>query len=296
MDACMLCPRRCGVDRSTGAYGFCGAPYDFRVARIALHPWEEPCISGTRGSGTVFFSGCNLQCVYCQNRTICRGEVGRSYSEEELLEAMGALVAEGAHNVNLVTPTPYAARLVPLLRRFREVCKLPIVYNCGGYESVETLRMLRGLVDVYLPDCKYLDGARAAAYSQAPDYYEVAEAALAEMLEQVGPPVFDEDGLLRRGVLLRHLVLPGGRKDSIALLERLYARFGNRAFRLSLMNQYTPDFAFDAPDPVLRRRVTSFEYCSVAEVAQRLDFLGYFQERTAVGAAYTPDFENEVLP
>jgi putative pyruvate formate lyase activating enzyme len=278
------------VDRAAGERGYCGAPDDFLIARVAKHPWEEPSISGKNGSGTVFFGGCNLRCVYCQNRVICGGEVGKRYSPEELLEAMLSLVSEGAHNVNLVTPTPYADRLVPVLRRFKERSDAPIVYNCGGYESVESLRLLEGLVDVYLPDCKYLEAETAEKYSRAADYYPVAEAAIAEMLRQVGKPRFDGEGMLRRGVILRHLVLPGGRRESIALLQRLHARFGSEAFLLSLMSQYTPAFASDAPYPELHRRVTSFEYRTVAEAAEGLGFDGYFQERSSATETYTPTF------
>ena len=293
MSLCRLCPRACGVDRTAGELGFCGAPDEFLVARIAPHAWEEPPISGTRGSGTVFFGGCNLQCVFCQNRAICRGDVGRRYTEDELLSELLSLAARGVHNLNLVTPTPYADRLIPLLRRFRAKCSIPVVYNCGGYESVETLRALRGLVDVYLPDCKYFGAAPAEKYSSAGDYYERAVAALEEMLGQVGRPAYDEDGMLLRGVILRHLVLPGGRQDSLALLEALHARFGNEAFLLSLMSQYTPAFAMDTPYPELHRRLTSFEYRSVAERAEALGFEGFFQERSSAVEDYTPDFLGE---
>ena len=290
MAVCRLCPRMCTVDRAAGERGFCGAPQDFLIARVATHPWEEPCLSGTHGSGTVFFGGCNLQCVFCQNREICRGTVGRIYSPQALEEAMLSLVEEGAHNINLVTPTPYSDRLLPVLRSFKRRSSVPVVYNCGGYESVDALRALEGLVDVYLPDCKYSDDALAKKYSHAEGYYSVAEAALEEMLRQVGAPQRDGAGMLQRGVLVRHLVLPGGRRDSIALLHRLHQRFGADAFLLSLMSQYTPDFAMDAPYPELHRRVTSFEYRSVVDVALELGFEGYFQERSSADRDYTPKF------
>ena len=293
MKECRQCPRACGADREE-KLGFCGAPAEFRVARAALHPWEEPCISGDRGSGTLFFCGCNLRCVFCQNREISHGrEGGVRVSEEELVGIMLRLQQEGAANVNLVTPTQYARQLAPVLREARRELRIPVVYNCGGYESVETLRELEGLVDVYLPDCKYYSPELSALYSSAPDYFSVAEDALAEMLRQTGAPLMGGDGLLKKGVLLRHLVLPGCREDSVALLNRLSERFGNRAFLLSLMSQYTPEFASaDAPKN-LRRRLTSFEYDRVLEEALRLGFEGYLQERSSATSVYTPDFRGE---
>ena len=291
MPKCTMCPRKCGVDRSQ-AVGFCGATDKIRIARAALHPWEEPCISGERGSGTVFFVGCNLQCVFCQNRKISRGgEVGREVSPRELEEILLRLQADGAANINLVTPTPYIGQLVPILKHVRSQLQIPVVYNCGGYESVESLRALEGLVDIYLPDFKYQSAQFSALYSGAVDYSVVAWVALEEMLRQVGRPVMGEDGLLHRGVVVRHLVLPGCRADSMEILEKLYAKFGNRAFLLSLMSQYTPTFAdADAPKN-LRRRVTSFEYDAVLQTAQKLGFEGYLQARTSAVTDYTPDFD-----
>lgn len=290
MTVCRQCPRRCGVDRSEVGHGFCGMSDAFRVARISLHPWEEPCISGTNGSGTVFFSGCNLQCVFCQNHSISHLHQGTELSSEDLAAAMLSLQEQGAHNINLVTPSHYAIQLLPLLERIKPALSVPIVYNCGGYERVETLRALEGLVDIYLPDVKYYSTQLSQQYSAAADYYPVAAAALEEMLRQQPQEQFGKDGLLRKGVLVRHLVLPSCRKDSIALLSALANRFGSNAFLLSLMNQYTPDFAADAPYPELHRRVTTFEYNSVLEHAVHLGFDGYFQGRSAADKAYTPDF------
>ncbi|MBR7097896.1 MAG: radical SAM protein, partial [Clostridia bacterium] len=263
-------------------------------ARAALHPWEEPCISGKGGSGTVFFTGCNLRCIYCQNREIsCGGEVGKTVSASELEHIMLRLQDDGAENINLVTPTPYALQLIPVLQRVRKELRIPVVYNCGGYESVETLRALDGLIDVYLPDCKYRSSDLSATYSAASDYFAVATDALAEMLRQTGAPVIDESGMLQRGVLVRHLVLPGCRQDSIQLLTALHERFGNHAFLLSLMSQYTPEFASaDAPGN-LRRRVTAFEYDRVLEAVESLGFDGYLQKRSSATADYTPDFLGE---
>lgn len=292
---CEVCPRKCDVDRERGELGFCKAPHTFRVARIALHAWEEPSISGTRGSGTVFFSGCNLRCVFCQNYDVSHVSMGWDITDEELENAMMDLAQQGAHNINLVTPTPYAQRLIPLLTRIKPKLKIPIVYNCGGYESVDALRRLEGLVDIYLPDFKYSSAERAKSYSQAEDYPTVALDAIAEMLRQTGECIFDENGILQRGTVVRHLVLPAGRKDSVRALEMLYERFGNRAFLLSLMSQYTPEFAKSCPYQELHRRVTSFEYESVLKEAQRLDLDGYFQARSAASADYTPIFEGTPL-
>ncbi|MBR3894307.1 MAG: radical SAM protein [Clostridia bacterium] len=285
---CTQCPRQCGIDRAQ-AVGFCGAPWEFRVARAALHPWEEPPISGTRGSGTVFFSGCNLRCVFCQNREISREIRGKKLDADALAAVMLSLRDKGAHNINLVTPTPYALQLIPVLEKIKPTLGIPVVYNCGGYESVDTLRALEGLVDVWLPDVKYHSPALSLRYSAAEDYYTVAETALDEMLRQAGNPQFDTDGMLSRGVIVRHLVLPGCRADSIALLKALAKKFGTDRFLLSLMSQYTPQFA-DRAYPSLCRRVTTFEYESVATVARQLGFDGYFQERDSATADYTPDF------
>ena len=292
---CTQCPRACAVSRETGERGYCGAPAQFLLARAARHPFEEPCISGTRGSGTVFFSGCNLRCVYCQNREISHGLLGREVSAEELEDILLRLCDEGVHNINLVTPTPYARQLVPVLTRVKERLGIPVVYNSSGYESVETLRRLEGLVDVYLPDCKYLDPALALAYSDAPDYPSVAFASLAEMLRQQPSCRLDEDGLLQNGVLVRHLVLPGQRKDSIALLHALAERFGTDAFLLSLMRQYTPEFAKHTPYPDLHRRLTSFEYESVLRTASALGFSGYTQDADSASAVYTPSFHEKTF-
>lgn len=286
---CLQCPRQCAVDRES-TLGYCLAPWHFSVSRASLHMWEEPSVSGTRGSGTIFFSGCNLRCVYCQNRDISHAAVGKLLDGDGLAALFFKLRDAGAHNVNLVTPTPYAFQLADVLERVKPQLGIPIVYNCGGYESVETLKRLDGLVDVYLPDLKYFDTDLAARYSDAPDYFPTALSALREMLRQAGKPQLDGDGIIQRGVIVRHLVLPSHRSDSIALLDRLATEFGTSAFLLSLMSQYTPDFAQNTPYPALHRRVTSFEYNSVLSHAQALGFDGYFQSRTAATSDYTPDF------
>ncbi len=290
MKICNQCPRRCAVLRDR-EIGFCQMSDEIRLARVALHPWEEPCLSGKNGSGTVFFCGCNLRCVFCQNRTISHDTaLGRTVSDAELADLMLSLQERGAANINLVTPTHYVHRLVSVLRGVKSRLSIPVVYNCGGYESVEALRALEGLIDIYLPDVKYFSTELSARYSQAPDYFSVAKGALAEMLRQCPKNVFGDDGSLRSGVMVRHLVLPGCRSDSIALLRALAEQFGNDAFLLSLMSQYTPDFAPEDADANLRRGLTTFEYDSVLREAQRLGFAGYLQERNSANSRYTPDF------
>lgn len=288
--ACKQCPRRCGADRRNG-WGRCGADDSIRIARIAPHYWEEPPISGTKGTGAVFFCGCPLHCVFCQNREISGGgAIGRIFSEEALAQAILGLQAKGCHSIDLVTAGQYAQKLAPLLRALRPQLKIPIVWNSSGYETPETLLLLQGLVDVYLPDFKYYDSALSERMCAAPDYFEVASAALFEMVRQSGPCVFDADGILRRGTLVRHLVLPGHRRDSIALMEYLGAHFSPSQIRVSLMWQYTPPAQPIAGAPELSRRVTRFEYESAAQELKQFGFDGYLQGREAAKAAYTPGF------
>ena len=260
--------------------------------------WEEPPVSGIRGSGTVFFAGCNLRCVFCQNKKISRGGAGRFYSEDDLIRAMYSLRDEGAHNINLVTPTHYTRALARVLERVKPSLGIPVVWNSGGYESVGSLRMLDGLVDVYLPDLKYFSPELSARYSAAPDYFEVAAKAIGEMYRQTGEAVFNtetvdkrEVELIKRGVIVRHLVLPGCRKDSLRLVEELSHIVPVDGVRLSLMRQFTPDFVDGERYPELKRRLTSFEYDSVVKRATALGFDGYTQGADAASAAFTPDFE-----
>ena len=290
MSICVQCPRACGVNRTASCVGFCGVPNAFRIARASLHFWEEPFLSGKRGSGTVFFSGCNLQCVFCQNREISGGNLGKDLDAGALEDLFFRLRDAGAHNINLVTPSHYALQLEPVLKRVKDKLGIPIVYNCGGYERVETLRRLEGLIDIYLPDFKYYSSELSEKYSGAADYFAVASQALREMLQQTGKPRFDSDGMMKSGVIVRHLVLPGARQDSIKVLCALHEFFGTDSFLLSLMNQYTPDFAKQSPYPELHRRLTTFEYQSVLNKAEQLGFEGCIQGRDAADAAYTPDF------
>lgn len=290
MSGCTLCPRRCGVDRENGQIGFCGVGTEAVVARVAPHPFEEPCISGTKGSGTVFFAGCSLGCVFCQNRDISRTPHGEVMTPSELAEAMLSLQAEGVHNVNLVTATHFSDRVTEALRLAKPRLRIPVVWNSSGYERVESLRALEGLVDIYLPDFKYASADLARDYSAAPDYPEVAVAAIREMVRQRGAFRLGADGLCESGVLVRLLVLPGHRKDAIAVLRLLRDAASPADIRLSLMSQYTPEFATDTPYQNLHRRLTSFEYDSVVKEALSLGFDGYLQAKSSASAAYTPDF------
>lgn len=287
---CMLCPRGCGADRSREE-GRCGGGALPRVARAALHAWEEPCISGSRGSGAVFFSGCPLGCCFCQNRTISAGNFGAEVSLERLEEIFLSLQAQGAHNLNLVSAGQYLPQVVQVLERVKDRLSIPVVYNTGGYETVEALRRLEGLVDVYLPDLKFFDPQVARRYADAPDYFPVASAAILEMYRQTGPLVLDEEGLLRRGLVVRHLVLPGNRRDSEQILRWLAANLPLDGFYLSLMRQFTPDP--ESPYKELRRRVATGEYRPLAELAGELGFSGFTQGRESAVGAYTPSFALE---
>ena len=284
---CTLCPRACGANRETGA-GLCGASKNMKVARAALHFWEEPCISGKNGSGTVFFSGCPLRCVFCQNEKISREGYGKEISGQRLVEICFELKAKGAHNINLVTPMHFAPMIREALLPVKKDLGLPIVVNTGGYDSPEQLAAFDGLADIYLPDCKYFSPELARQYSSAPDYPEVCFLALSEMYRQVGPPVFDDAGLLKRGMIVRHLILPGQRADSIAVLHALAAMFRPGQILLSLMSQFSP-----RPGAVgdLARRITTFERDTVVDTARSLGFEGYFQDRASACDEYIPDFD-----
>ena len=297
MNGCTLCPRECGADRRIPHSSFCGESERLTVSRAMLHMWEEPSISGKRGSGAIFFCGCNLRCVFCQNKTISRGEGARHELDEKGLETLMLRLRDaGAQNINLVTPTHFADTVARVLERVKDKLMIPIVYNSSGYESVKTLKMLDGLIDVYLPDFKYASAELALRYSGTPDYPTVARDAVREMFSQTGEAVFDGDGMIKKGVIVRHLVLPSCRKDSIAVLELIAEALPIKDIRLSLMSQYTPKFALECEYKELHRRVTSFEYRSVLERAVSLGFLGYFQERSSASEDYTPDFsQNDLL-
>lgn len=296
---CRLCPRACGADRAAGKSGFCGADDRLLVARAALHHWEEPCLSGdpqdVRGSGTVFFSGCALRCCYCQNYPISQEGVGKAISAERLSEIFLRLQQDGARNLNLVTATQYLPWVIHALDLAKgSGLTLPVVYNTGGYETVETVRALAPYVDVWLTDFKYASSDLAARFSAAPEYPVVAEQALRQMLVQTGAPRYDAEGFLRRGVIVRHLALPGCVDDSkqiLQLLARLQQEIGV-ALIPSLMSQFTP--FYKAAEQGLGRRITTYEYRQVIEEAIRLGLThGYMQEKSSAREEYTPPFDLE---
>ena len=288
---CTLCPRRCGVDRTAGQLGFCRMPDQIYAARAALHYWEEPVISGSYGSGAVFFSGCTLRCAFCQNGVISQENFGKPLSPAGLRAVFERLIDEGCQNINLVTPTHFLPSILPALTPKLPV---PVVYNCGGYESVETLRQLEGLVDIYLPDFKYSDDRLAAKLSAAPDYAETAAAAIREMYRQVGAAVI-EDEQMTRGVIIRHLVLPGCIDNSLGVLDWIAESFPKKDVLVSLMSQYVP-MGRAKNMPPLDRRITQEEYDAVLSYLYLLELdNGYTQDFSAATAEYIPDFDLEGL-
>ncbi len=283
---CDLCPRRCHAERTAErGEGFCAMPAGPVVARAALHHWEEPVISGTRGSGTVFFSGCTLRCVFCQNHDISAKGFGRPVTVERLRQIFRELVAQGAHNINLVTPTHFAPWILEALE---EDPAVPVVWNTGGYERVETLRALESKVDIYLPDLKYADSALSAELSAAPDYFDAATAAITEMFRQTGPVVV-EDGLMKRGVVIRHLVLPGHLENTRRCIDWVARTFRPGEVLFSLMSQYTPQ---PGAEGLLARHVTRGEYRAAVEYMENCGITeGFCQERTSAREEYTPPFD-----
>lgn len=290
---CTLCPRMCRVNRMAGQKGYCGMDAVVRGARAALHMWEEPCISGERGSGAVFFSGCTLRCVFCQNREIAEGSCGKEISAERLCEIFLELQEKGAANINLVTASHFALQATEALKCAKSRgLTIPVVYNTGGYERVETLRLLEPVVDVWLPDFKYMDSELGEKYSRAKDYPQVAAKALEEMVCKAGECVFDENGYIQKGVIVRHLILPGHTADSRAVLRYLHETYGNRIY-ISVMNQYTP-LAHTEGIPPLNRRVTKREYGRVLDYALELGIgQGYFQEGATAEESFIPMFDYE---
>ena len=280
---CTLCPRRCGADRTAGQTGFCGCPDTAMVAKTMLHQWEEPALAGEGGSGAIFFGGCTLGCKYCQNAAISRGAVGTAADSAQLRRMMEQLIAQGAENIDLVTPTQFLPTILPALEPKLPV---PVVYNCGGYERVETLKLLEGRVDIYLPDLKYGDNALAAGLSAAPDYFETATAAIREMVRQTGPVVWDGQRV-KRGVIIRHLILPGCVENSLKVLDWIGDTFAPGQVLVSLMRQYTPMPGLRQP---FDRPITDEEYDAVLSWMLLNDLEGFTQEKTAAGTAYIPDF------
>ena len=297
MDDCSLCPRNCHVNRSAGQRGYCGQTSTLKAARAALHMWEEPCISGTRGSGAVFFSGCNMHCVFCQNEQIAKGQFGIDLSVERFVEILLNFQEQGAANINLVTPTHFVPQIIQGLEQAKlRGLTIPVVYNSSGYESVGTLRQLDGLVDIYLPDMKYSRTETAAKYSTAPDYAEVAKRALQEMVRQAGALEFDRDGMMRKGVIVRHLLLPGHVTEAKEVLDYLYHTYGDLIY-ISIMNQYTPLLSMrglDSVYPELNRKVTKREYDKVIDHALELGIRNAFvQEGETAAESYIPAFDGE---
>lgn len=290
---CTLCPRGCHVNRLLGEKGACRESAELMVARAALHMWEEPCISGERGSGTVFFSGCSLGCVFCQNYHIARGERGKRISVERLGEIFLELQEKGAANINLVTGEHFVPQIIDALDQARrEGLVLPVVYNSSGYEKTDTLKLLEGYVDIYLPDFKYWDPELAKTYSHAPDYREMAMEAVEEMVRQTKEPEFDADGYMKKGVIVRHLVMPGAVRNSKAVLKYLHETYGERIF-ISIMNQYTP-MPQSSGYPELQRKVTRREYEKVLDYALELGIEnGFLQEGKTALESFIPDFDGE---
>lgn len=306
MSGCVLCPRNCGIERNSGKTGYCGQTDEIMCARAALHMWEEPCISGAAGSGTVFFSGCSLKCVFCQNHSIALSEAGRLISKERLVEIFFELEEKGANNINLVTPSHFAPVIASCIEQARsEGFRLPFVYNTSSYEKPETIRMFDGLIDVYLPDMKYFDPALSKRYSNAADYFEVAKAAIAEMVRQQPECIFEGDAgnelddpdiseslLIKKGVIVRHLVLPSHADDSKRIIRYLCETYGDRIY-MSIMNQFTP--VTDLSDyPEINRRLTEEEYDDVIDFAVELGVENAFiQEGETAGESFIPEFSCE---
>lgn len=286
---CNICPRGCNTDRINNI-GFCGADSTVKVARASRHMWEEPCISGSNGSGTVFFSGCNLKCVYCQNEKISRGEIGYKLSQNQLKDLFLAINESNVHNINLVTPTHFMPMILEVLEEIKPKLDIPVVCNCSGYESTEMIKRSQGIIDIFLTDIKYFSNDISEKYSFCPNYFEIAVECLSAMLEAAGPVVIENE-LMRSGVIVRHMILPTHKNDSINVLKELYRRFGNSAFLVSLMNQYTP-MPSVASYPEINRRLTALEYKRVAEVYEELGYVGYVQERQSASASYIPDFDD----
>lgn len=288
---CRLCPRACETDREVSS-GLCGADIKLKIARAAPHYWEEPCISGKNGSGTVFFSGCQLHCVYCQNREISDGKTGKYITEDRLLEIFYELADKGVHNINLVTPDPYIPAVARTIRKAKtQGFSLPFLMNCSGYETVESLRLLEGCIDIYMPDWKYSSPILAKKYSLAPDYAKVCRNAIAEMVRQCPRPVYDKDGMMKSGVLIRHLLIPGCVEDSEKIIAEIYHTYGGNV-RISLMRQFTP-FGLDAY-PEINRTVTDEEYDRLLSFAWKLGIRNaYMQDGESVAESFIPPFDLE---
>ena len=290
---CLLCPKKCGINRSTGQTGVCGVSSEIKVARAALHYWEEPCISGKKGSGAVFFSGCSLHCVFCQNREISDGKAGKVISKERLSDIFMELAGKGANNINLVTPGQYIPDIVWAVNDAKSRgLKLPIIYNTSGYENVTELKLLEGIVDVYLPDFKYMDSTLSAMYSRAKDYPSVAKQTLSEMVRQQPDVVIDDaTGLIQKGVIVRQLLLPGHVNDAKAVLKYLYDTYHDHVY-ISMMSQFTPIALKDYPE--INRTVTRREYERLVDYALKIGITNAFiQEGDVAKDSFIPAFDCE---
>lgn len=293
LEDCVLCPRNCHVDRINGYRGRCGQTKELMVARAALHMWEEPCISGDEGSGTVFFSGCALGCVYCQNYNIAHGQIGKTITIDRLAEIFVELQGKNANNINLVTPDHYVPQIIEAIEIARNNgLRIPILYNCSGYEKVEILRLLQNYVDIYLPDMKYMNPLIAERYSDCADYFAYASKAIREMVGQTGEPEFDERGLMKKGVVVRHLTLPGYLEDSKDIIKYLYETFGDKIY-ISIMNQFTPPVKNNEFSEI-NRKVTEVEYEELVEYAINLGIEnGFIQEGETASESFIPQFNEE---
>jgi putative pyruvate formate lyase activating enzyme len=293
MKECTICPRNCKVDRTKGNRGYCRETDKLVVARASLHMWEEPCISGTNGSGTVFFSGCSLGCVYCQNYNIANGLSGKEITTERLTEIFLELQSKGAHNINLVTPTHFVVQIIDAIVIGRKNgLKIPIVYNTSGYEKVEIIKMLEGYVSVYLPDLKYMDENIAKKYSNCKDYFQHASKAIEEMVRQTGEIEFDEEGMVVKGVIVRHMTLPGYIEDSKNIIKYLNETFGDKIY-MSIMNQYTP-LTEVTKYPEINRKITNDEYDELVDYAVDIGVEnGFIQEGETALESFIPDFDCE---
>lgn len=292
-EKCSLCPRKCGAERQSGKIGFCGGGKNVKIARAALHLWEEPCISGENGSGTVFFSGCTMRCIFCQNREISRGEAGKEVSVERLSEIFLELQQKGANNINLVTPMHYAPHIISALDAARKNgLSLPIVWNTGGWELPEMIEKVKNYSDIWLTDFKYYDNSLAEKFSFAKNYREIALSSLKKMVEQTGEAVFDDEGMMKKGVIVRHLMLPGHLDDTKNVLRLLWENFGDKIW-ISIMNQYTP-LCSDERYPELSKTVSDEEYDEAIEYACSLGIENAFvQEGGTVGESFIPPFDLE---
>lgn len=290
MTECRLCPRKCGADR-TKRTGFCGAGAQVIAAKASLHQWEEPCISYKNGAGTVFFSGCSMHCCFCQNNSISNKLLGKEITDGRLADIFLSLQDMGADNIDLVTPTHFVPNIINALDKIKHRLTIPVVYNSSGYELTDTIEMLRGYVDIYLPDIKYFSAEISERYSKAPDYFEYASQAVLAMIQQIGKPVYNDEGGLIKGTVIRHMVLPSHRHDSMKIIDWIAENTSPGEVLVSIMNQYTPfDFISDEHSE-LRRRVTKMEYNSVTDHAAELGLTGFAQQKSSASEEYVPDFD-----